>query len=147
MLRTLLEERFKLATHSEQKELPGYALVVAKSGLKLKPVEPSAGGTGVNSNNGAITLEVTAISMPDVADLLARRLGSTVVDHTDAAGKYSFVLHWTLDDSNGAPSDGGAAEFAAVQEAIGTLGLHLQATKVPVQMVVVDHVERVPTEN
>ena len=147
MLRTLLEERFKLATHGEQKELPGYALVVAKSGLKLKPVEPAAGGTGVNSNNGAVTLEVTAISMPDVADLLARRLGSTVVDHTDAAGKYSFVLHWTLDDSNGAPSDGGAAEFAAVQEAIGSIGLHLQAQKVPVQMVVVDHVERVPTEN
>ena len=147
MLRTLLEDRFKLATHGEQKELPGYALVVAKGGLKIKPVEPTAGGTGVNSNNGAVTLEVTAISMPDVADILARQLGATVVDRTDATGKYSFVLHWTLDDSNGAPSDGGAAEFAAVQEAIGTLGLHLQATKVPVQMVVVDHVERVPTEN
>lgn len=147
MLRTLLEERFKLATHGEQKELPGYALVVAKGGLKLKPVEPTSGGTGVNSNNGAVTLEVTAIPMSDVADVLARQLGTTVVDRTDAAGKYSFVLHWTLDDTNGAPSDGGAADFAAVQEAIGSIGLHLQATKVPVQMVVVDHVERVPTEN
>jgi uncharacterized protein (TIGR03435 family) len=147
MLRTLLEDRFKLATHGEQRELPGYALVVAKSGLKLKPAESADSGTGVNSNNGAVTLEVTAISMSDLADVLARQLGATVVDRTDAAGKYSFVLHWTLDDTNGAPSDGGAAVFATIQEAIGTLGLHLQAQKVPVQMVVVDHVERIPTEN
>jgi uncharacterized protein (TIGR03435 family) len=45
MLRTLLEDRFKLAAHRESKEVPGYALVVAKSGFKLKPVEPGAGGT------------------------------------------------------------------------------------------------------
>jgi uncharacterized protein (TIGR03435 family) len=85
--------------------------------------------------------------MSDLADYLAGRLGSAVVDKTGVEGAYTFELHWTLDDSGGAPSDGGAAEFAAVQEAIGSIGLHLQAQKVPVQMVVVDHVERVPTEN
>jgi uncharacterized protein (TIGR03435 family) len=147
MLRTLLEERFKLASHTESRELPGYALVVAKGGLKLKPVE-SAGedGTDSNSNNGAVTLKVTSLPMPGLADYLARRLNSTVVDRTAVEGKYTFELHWTLDDSNGGP-DGGAAEFAAIQEAIGTLGLRLQATKVPVEMTVVDHIERVPTEN
>jgi len=148
MLRTLLEERFKLASHAEQKELPGYALVVAKSGLKLKPAEAGGGGgTSSNSSNNAVTLKVTTIPMADLADYLGRRLGSAVVDKTGVEGAYSFELHWTLDDSNGALSDGGAAEFAAVQGAIGTLGLHLQAQKVPVEMVVVDHVERVPTEN
>jgi uncharacterized protein (TIGR03435 family) len=149
MLRNLLEERFKLATHSEQKELPGYALVVAKSGLKLKPAEAGAGGGGTSSNssNNAVTLKVTSIPMSDLADYLARRLGSAVVDKTAVEGAYTFELHWTLDDSGGGPSDGGAAEFAAVQEAIGSIGLHLQAQKVPLQMVVVDHVERMPTEN
>lgn len=147
MLKTLLEDRFKLATHSESKEMPGYALVVAKGGLKIKPVEKGPGGTSSNGSNNSITLKVTSIPMNDIADYLARRLGSTVIDSTGVKGVYTFELHWTLDDTNGAPADGGAAEFAAVQEAFGSLGLHLQAQKVPVQIVVVDHVERVPTEN
>ncbi len=44
MLKTLLEDRFKLTTHAESKELPGYALVLAKGGLKIKPVEKGGGG-------------------------------------------------------------------------------------------------------
>lgn len=147
MLRTLLEDRFKLVTHGETKELPGFALVLAKSGLKIKPVEKVPGGTSSNSNNNQEDLKVTSIPMADVADFLARQLGSTVVDSTNAEGVYTFELHWTLDDPNGGPVDRGAGEFAAIQEAIGTLGLHLQAQKVPVRMVVVDHVERAPTEN
>jgi uncharacterized protein (TIGR03435 family) len=147
MLRGLLEERFKLVTHSETKELPAYALTVSKGGLKIKAVESDKnGGTSSNSNNNAVKLQVTAIPMTDVADYLARRLGSAVVDKTGVEGLFSFELHWTMDDPNGGPS-GGAAEFAAIQEAIGTLGLHLQSTKTSVQVVVVDHVERVPTEN
>jgi uncharacterized protein (TIGR03435 family) len=145
MLRALLEDRFKLATHSDSKELPGYALLVAKSGLKITPVEKGPGGTSSNSSNNLETLKVTSIPMTGFADFLARRLGSTVVDSTKTDGiLYTFELHWALEGPNG---DGGAAEFAAIQEAIATLGLHLQAQKVPVQMVVVDHVERVPTEN
>jgi uncharacterized protein (TIGR03435 family) len=145
MLRTLLEDRFKLATHSEQKEMPGYALVVAKSALKITPVEKVLGGLNSNGSNNLETLKVTSIPMGEFADFLARRLGSTVVDGTKTDGVYTFELHWTLEDSNG--DTAGAAEFAAIQEAISTLGLHLQPQKVPVQMVVVDHVERVPSEN
>jgi uncharacterized protein (TIGR03435 family) len=147
MLRTLLEDRFKLVTHGETKDLPGFALVLAKSGLKTKPVEKAGGGMSDNSNNGQEDLKVTSIPMEQFADFLARRLGSTVIDSTNAGGVFTFELHWTLDDPNGGPVDRGAGEFAAIQEAIGTLGLHLQAQKVPVQMVVVDHVERAPTEN
>ncbi|MEI9971158.1 MAG: TIGR03435 family protein [Ignavibacteriota bacterium] len=151
MLRTLLEDRFRLATHSESKELPGYALVVGKGGLKIKRVESSTdGGTSSNSTNNAITLKVTSIPMADMADYLARRVGAVVVDKTGAEGLYTFELHWTLDDMGGGaggPGVAAAAEFAAIQEAIGTLGLHLQAQKVPVELIVVDHIERVPTEN
>ena len=147
MLRSLLEDRFKLATHNETKELPAYALTLSKGGLKIKAVETDKnGGTSSNSNNNAVKLQVTAIPMTDVADYLARRLGSAVVDKTGVEGLFSFELHWTMDDPNGGPG-GGAAEFAAIQEAIGTLGLHLQSTKTAIQVVVVDHVERVPTEN
>lgn len=148
MLRTLLEDRFKLAAHSETKDLPGYGLVVAKGGLKLEPVQSNSGsGTSSNSSNNSVTLKVTSIPMADLADYLARRLESPVSDRTGLQGAYTFELHWRLDETNGAPSDGGAAEFAAVQEAIGSIGIHLQAQKVPVEIIVVDHLERVPTEN
>jgi uncharacterized protein (TIGR03435 family) len=148
MLRTLLEDRFKLATHMETKEMPGYTLVVAKSGLKVTPVDSSAGsGTSSNDSNNVATLKVTSIQMAELADYLARRLDAAVVDRTGATGAYTFELHWSLDDPSAGAAARGAAEFAALQEAIGTVGLHLQATKVPVEIVVVDHIERVPTEN
>jgi uncharacterized protein (TIGR03435 family) len=148
MLKTLLEDRFKLTTHSETKELPGYALVVAKSGLKIKIVDKADGsGTSSNDQNNMMTLKVTTISMAEMADYLARQLGSAVIDSTGADGVYTFELHWSLEDPNGAPGDRVAFQFGAIQEAIGALGLRLQAQKVPVRMVVVDRVERVPTEN
>jgi uncharacterized protein (TIGR03435 family) len=147
MLRTLLEDRFKLAAHSETKDLPGYGLVLAKGGLKIKPVEKGEDGTSSNSSNNQETLRVTSIPLSGLADFLARRLGSTVVDDTGADGVYTFELRWALDDPAVAAAERGAGEFAAIQEAIATLGLHLQAQKVPVQMVVVDHAERAPTEN
>jgi len=146
MLRTFLEDRFKLATHSELRQMPGYALVVARGGLKIKPVEKASEDTSSNSSNTLLTLKVTSIPMSELADYLARRLGSAVADNTGADGVYTFELRWSLDDTGGAV-DRGVAEFAAIQEAIGTLGLHLLAQKVPVQVVVVDHVERAPTEN
>jgi uncharacterized protein (TIGR03435 family) len=84
--------------------------------------------------------------MAFLADLMARNLGETVVDRTRIKGVYDFELRWTSDDQNASGSDADAAPslFTALQE---TLGPRLQSQKVPVEMVVVDHVERVPTEN
>ena len=148
MLRTMLEDRFKLATHRETKEVPGYALVVAKGGLKIKAVDADkGGGTDSNSSNSLVNLKMTAVSMKELANYLAGRLGSAVIDGTGADGVYTFELRWTLDDQLTGAVDRGAGEFAAIQDAISALGLHLQAQKVPVEIVVVDHVERVPTEN
>jgi uncharacterized protein (TIGR03435 family) len=144
MLRTLLEDRFKLAVHRQMKEMPGYALVVGKS-FKLKPVEP--GSSGTDSHGGRVrTLTATKTSMAFLADLIARNLGETVVDKTGLAGVYDFELRWTNDDqtANNGDADTAPTLFTALQE---TLGLRLQRQKVPVEMVVVDHAERVPTEN
>ena len=144
MLRTLLEDRFKLAVHRESKDMPGYALVVAKSGFKLKPAEP---GYSSNSSSGGRvqTLKSQRTSMAMLADLLARNLGVMVIDTTGLEGVYDFELRFTRDDQNPA-SDAETAPslFAALQE---TLGLRLQTQKVPVEVIVVDHVERVPVEN
>ena len=151
MLRTLLEDRFKLAVHHDSKELPGFALVVAKGGFKLKPVESTGDVRSSTSDNGGRvrTLTVKHTSIPSIADLLARLLGETVVDKTGIEGVYDFEFKWTSDDmdsSTSSTSNGDPAPslFTAVQE---TLGLRLQSQKVPVDIIVVDHVERVPAEN
>jgi uncharacterized protein (TIGR03435 family) len=145
MLRTLLEDRFKLAVHRESKDMPGYALVVAKSGLRLKPVEP--GASGMDSEGGRVqSLTAKKAAMAQLADFVARNLGEFVVDKTGLDGVYDFELRWTNDDQNpnATDIDGVPSLFTALQEA---LGLRLQAQKVPVEIIVVDHVERVPTEN
>lgn len=145
MLRSLLEERFKLAVHHESKEMPGYALTVAKSGFKLHPVE--AGGSDTSTNGGRVrTLVAKKTSMAFLADLLARNLGETVLDKTGIEGVYDFELRWSPEDAsaNGNAGETAPSVFTALQE---SLGLRLQAEKVPVEIIVVDHVERVPTEN
>lgn len=145
MLRALLQERFKLAVHTDSKEVPGYALVVAKSGFKLKPVEP--GGSSTNESGGRVrTLKATKTSMAFLADMLARSLNEVVIDKTGIEGVYDFNYTWTADDIDSSPTDGAPAPslFTAIQE---TLGLRLQPQKVPVQIFVVDHIEKVPIEN
>ena len=146
MLQTLLEDRFKLTIHHETKEMPGYALVQAKGGIKLHPVEKT-GASSSNSNGGRIqTLKATNIPMSFLADFIGRQLGQAVVDKTAAPGVYDLELRWTNDDQ--IPTDPAAESapslFTAIQE---TLGLRLQAEKVPVDMIVVDHIEREPSEN
>jgi uncharacterized protein (TIGR03435 family) len=144
MLRTLLEDSLKLAVHRESKELPGYALVVGKR-FKLQPVE--AGESGTSTNGGrVVTLTAKNISMAGLADVVTRRLGQMVVDKTGLTGVYDLELRWTNDDqvASSGEADAPPTIFTALQE---TLGLRLQAQKVPTPMVVVDHVERAPIEN
>jgi uncharacterized protein (TIGR03435 family) len=144
MLRTLLEDRFKLAVHKDSKEMPGYALVAAKNGFKLKPSE--GGENDTRHTGGRIeSLDAKNTTMATLAQLLARYTGQPVVDETAIAGTYNFQLRWSRDEQNAEPNpDAPPSIFTALQE---SLGLRLQAQKVPVEIVVVDRVERTPTEN
>jgi uncharacterized protein (TIGR03435 family) len=140
MLRTLLEDRLKLAAHRETKEMPGYVMSVVKSGFKLKPVEPGPGGT--SSHGGAVrTLTATKISLKDFTKFLARNLGQTVVDKTGVDGVYDFEIKWSREDLDGAEA---APLFTVLQD---QLGLKLQPQKVPVEVIVVVHAEKSPVEN
>jgi uncharacterized protein (TIGR03435 family) len=148
MLRSLLEERFKLVAHRTSQDLPGYALVVAKGGFKLKPVEDVGGSdTSSNTKNHVRTLTVKTTPMDRLADILTRSLGEMVVDQTGLEGVYNFELTWAADENqkpDDAALDTGPSLFTALQE---TLGLRLKPEKVPVEIIVVDHLERVPVEN
>jgi uncharacterized protein (TIGR03435 family) len=140
-----LAERFHLAVHRESKEMPAYALVLAKSGPKLQQVEP--GGTSMNDNEDNNSRRITAerASMAVLAETLARIVEHPVVDQTGLQGVYSLKLQYTPDNpKSDGPDAAGPSIYAALQE---QLGLKLQTQRLPVEVIVVDYVERVPTEN
>jgi uncharacterized protein (TIGR03435 family) len=143
MLASVLAERFKLAAHRETKELTLYALVVTKNGPKLKKVDPGEDDT--TSRRGHLT--ATRVSMGGLARFLAGpnvRLGRPVVDKTGLDGVFDFNLDWSPEGSTEKAADALPSIFIALQE---QLGLKLESQKGPVEVLVVDHVEKVPTEN
>jgi uncharacterized protein (TIGR03435 family) len=146
MVRALLADRFKLATHSETRELPIYTLVVAKGGAKLG--DSKSDGTNVNHGRDHIEVEGSN-SLVLLAEELSKEVGRPVIDRTGIAGRYDLTLKWTPDDrvrltdSDSADSNSGPSLFTALQE---QLGLKLESAKGPVQVLVIDHVE-MPTEN
>jgi uncharacterized protein (TIGR03435 family) len=149
MLRNLLTDRFKLTFHREQKDFSIFELEVAKNGPKLKkstaaPDDPTALISTVYPQR--IMLPARNASMGDFTSLLQRALlDRPVVDKTGLTGKYDFDLEWAPDNSQfggdvgSASSDAPSAPFfTAIQQ---QLGLKLEATRGPVEALVVDHAE------
>jgi uncharacterized protein (TIGR03435 family) len=147
MLKTLLAERFRLVTHPQSETRSGYALTVAKSGIKATvSVIPPGGPSTTNSSRTRI--EAKLCSMPVLARKLAAVLGQPVADETQDARSFDFVLQWVPDEvmskaSAGSDAASGPSLFTAVQE---QLGLKLESRKVPVDVLVVDRAE-FPSEN
>jgi len=150
MLQSLLVDRFKLRTHWQTEELSGYALVVARGGPRLTlNADPKCGGAcGVTQS---ITGELTARKLPlsELAPRLERILGRPVVDRTGVSGDFDFTLRWAPDTTQFGgrgqelSNDQRPSLIAALEEQVG---LKLEATKVPVQFLVIDAIER-PSEN
>jgi uncharacterized protein (TIGR03435 family) len=140
MTQTLLAERFKLVRHKETRQLPMYVLVVAKNGPKIHPVEEGQPRTSGRPGH----FEATKVTMQHFADLLARFIGQQVVDQTGLQGVFDFTLEWSPEEMKPGAEATGASLFTALQE---QLGLKLESRKGPVEVLVVDHIEKAPTEN
>jgi uncharacterized protein (TIGR03435 family) len=115
-------------------------LVVAKGGFKLKEAPASEAGHGSSWGSGRIDVRDGLIG--NLVFCLSDVLGRVVVDKTGIAGKYEIALKWTPDEQQGT-ADAGPSIFTALQE---QLGLKLESTKGPVDIIVVDHVEK-PSDN
>jgi uncharacterized protein (TIGR03435 family) len=146
MMRAMLAERFKLQAHGDTKVFPIYGLVAGKTGLKAEPVKDE-GGTNMNSSRGYFKCE--RCSMTSVAAWLARQMDRPVRDMTDLPGVYNLILNFTLENAD--PIREGAEKkevypplLTAIQE---QWGLKLEPKKAPLEILVIDHIERVPTEN
>lgn len=130
MLQRLLGERFDLAVHRETRPISGYAMVVGKSGSKLRPAASPRPFANFRALAGHA--EGTCVSMSDLADRLSRspfQLDRPVIDFTGLTGRYDLALDW-------APTD---LIFSALEE---QLGLRLEARKMPLEVLVIDHAAR-----
>ncbi len=144
MLQHLLKERFNFAFHGETREFNAYALVLGRGGPKLKPSAAPEGGYKFKALGGHAV--GSSISMGMLADRLSRpdfQLDRRVVDLTGLKGAFDLTLDWS---PLGAEAEDTARPsiFTALQE---QLGLKLEARKVPLEILVVDRVNRVPTAN
>ena len=145
MLQTLLAERFQLKLHRDSQTVSGYSLTLAKGGLKAK-VSEGDGGASTNSSRGRI--EATKCTMARLAMKLAAALKVPVVDMTEETRAFDLTLQWVPDEmlakaASGTDAASGPSLFTALQE---QLGLKLEARKIPVGVLVVDHAE-LPSEN
>jgi bla regulator protein BlaR1 len=153
MLQALLADRFRLSLHRETNELPVYSLVVAENGPKLQEAKP--GDTYPNGIRGpdgrpagphmeimqlGSGLTAQALSMAEIAKLLTRELGRTVLDKTGLTGNYDFTLHWTPANQSQSSQ---APLFTALQE---QLGLRLESQTAPLVVLVIDNAEK-PSED
>lgn len=161
MLQVLLEDRFQLKYHWETREQPGYDLVVVKPGklrasivkgdcpppLSNSDVLPKGAACGGLPNSPGHTKGYN-LSASDLAGSLSWLLSKPISDKTNLAGRYDVELRWTPDSvemrSNASSEQNVPSIVTAIQE---QLGLKLQPSKVPVRVLVIDHIEKRPSDN
>jgi uncharacterized protein (TIGR03435 family) len=145
MLQKLLSDRFDLKLHHDKRDLSIYAIKVAKGGPKITRSTatsslPSQSGHGHGTQQQR---KFTNNTMSDFALGMQAYMDRPVVDETNFPGRYDFTLKWTPDNSPNNEPDAVPGLFTAVQE---QLGLKLEATKGPADVLVIDHIER-PSAN
>ena len=141
MTGSLLEERFALRIHREPRQVAGYALTIAAGGLKINSAKESESGSEFNTHNSHLTARY--VTMDQLARRLSRNkdIGKPVFNTTGltADRHFDFELEWAPEQADGKADSDKPTIFAALQE---QLGLRLSATRVTVQAVVIDRVER-----
>jgi len=140
MIQTMLAERFHFKGHLEAKEMPVYALVIAKSGHKLKEPDDAnnrEGGTMASGNRVRTSSAHGTIGA--LADQLSNSAGRPVIDATGLSGLFAYTLEF-----NPSTNESDLPPLSTALE--DQLGLRLEPRKAPVEIFVIDHIEP-PTEN
>jgi uncharacterized protein (TIGR03435 family) len=171
MLQSLLEDRFKLKVHRENKVLRAYFLTAAKNGLKLskptegdcvesspargqRPLGPCASPTLAFEPSTGLDVVGRQVGMADLIKVLSGMLERPIIDKTDFSGKFDVNLRFAYEQAVtvgignpwGTP-DGDATGNPSIMTALQQqLGLRLVSGRGPVEVLVVDHAER-PSEN
>jgi uncharacterized protein (TIGR03435 family) len=144
MMQSLLESRFGLKAHREEKEMAGMALLVAQGGAKLKAAEDQ-GESAFDPVPGKKIIHFGRMSMAEFARLLSDPMHKPVVDLTNLKGSFDFTLDGTKYEA--APGERDDDLYMIMRALQDEVGLRIEPRKVTLNMVVVDHVEKNPTEN
>jgi bla regulator protein blaR1 len=166
MMQKLLEDRFRMKAHRETREMPVYELAAAKGGPKLpEPKEescmaPEPDGPGAAppcgramvriGRIGGVQIQGEKIGIGELIRIFSNLLGRIVIDKTGFTGVFDLQLGFALDDAlAGLPHPPGPPEETSQQSifvAVQRLGLKLESTKGPVEVLVIEHVEK-PSAN
>ncbi len=135
LVRQLLADRFGMVSHPEVRSMQAYILTVTDGGKKLRELTREHRGATINRQPVGDLADNQGLSMHRLAELLGAhpRVGMPVIDKSGLDARFSFDLTFSLRDDDGAPS-----VFAALRE----LGLKLDSTKAPLEVLVVDHIGR-----
>ena len=175
VLQSLLQDRFHLKAHHEMREIPIYAITIGKSTPKLKATPPNgdqlkigdgslvefhgmSGLRGVGTTRIQMTFQ--ASTMQEAVEALAAYFDRPILDRTGLKGEYDFSIECDRDPTMPQPdhvdmsSGRGGTDFnpftglssAALSACLQDVGLKLESTKAPIEILVIDHVER-PSEN
>ena len=160
MLRHLLQERFALATHNQQKEVPGFDLVVAKGGPKLtkSPDDEKANGDGTlqppasapqppAGYRGELSLRLVKSTMEHFAAFLSGVVGQPVHDATGIAGQYDIHLQYSAAGLQPELAPGNNSLGSPLEALPEQLGLRLMPRKQTIDLLVIDRLGKTPTEN
>lgn len=142
MLQSLLRTRFHLVAHAESAERPIFALLVDKGGVKI----PSYGDhVPVKPRNADGSILIMVRHMPDLCENIGKALGRPVIDETGLNGDYYIVLTYLpFGVTSHDPSDSAPDILSAVRD---QLGLRLESRRGVVEILKVDSIDRIPTEN
>jgi bla regulator protein blaR1 len=151
MMQTLLVDRFNLSFHREMRTLKVDTLIVGPHGLKLKELQqPPRRGFHITINDGVAAFEMQC-NMERVAEAVSMFTDRAVIDKTGLTGTYQITLRVPMDPDQlklmtpGSPF-AGFGPTPAIYAAVEQFGLKLESKKTPVEVFVVDHIER-PPEN
>jgi uncharacterized protein (TIGR03435 family) len=149
MLQGLLAERFKLTLHRHSKEFQVYVLSPGKSGAKLQE-STSTGESSIETQGDRMSVVVQRTPVSQIVDMLTPLLGAPVLDMTGLIGKYDITVNIAEYMAEMQSSGGGASLdlLSIIKAALEQkMGLKLESRKLPLDELVVDSAEKVPTEN
>ena len=171
MLQSLLEERFKLEIRREQKETNVYALLVGNGGAKLKPTEVKPDNNSLKALGpdgkprelmtygfppGGVFVKAQSATLASIVGLVSRFTARPVIDLTGIQEQYEFDLSFSPDGNVELPGvmavgpDGKPMQpepFPSLFDAVKKYGLRLEARKASIEMLIVAHLEKTPTDN
>ena len=138
MTRTLLADRFKLVLHRGSKELPVYALVVAKNGSKIRELGPNPGdNVKVDSRRGHLSAQ--QMPMSQLVEILGSQMDRPLLDMTGIQGIFDVTLDWSPENPDPSVAETKPPLELALQD---QLGLNLESRKSPIEVLVVDHADK-----